>query len=811
MEIIKLNLIPSGVNPTCHCSQYDNGRIIRIELFDGLIPYVIQDGDTFTLNVRKPDNTIVTTTLTATQGNKYVDLVTTTQICAVVGRNLCDLKITNGSVEIGTLNFYMQVERDVLSNGISSQSVIKDLQDQITQYTLNAMDGILISGTNKLDPSKLVHWKMVDASGNIVDNPSVDTSVSDKIYIPEGENKVVNIYRNSQGVDSILNSSSFKLSFYNNNDEFIETLSSLGSAITIPSNSKYIILTIPAAYSSRLQYIMVAFDDELIPYEPFTLSLDPNLVQYLQDDIDNAQSDIDDINNAIKYYMASNKSNENLVSGRWFSGKTIGGTLTETEVSSTQSIKIAANLGDVYKVSCTGGSSGRAYYFLDSSEKVLSMANASVTLSNEIIQAPNNTAYLIVQTNDISNWSVIKYGIIDKTVSEVENIKSKLDNIVSALSFPASTKFADSALAKIKILNSGVVNIGFFGDSWTQGTQDSIIDGKYETYVKWLSKLLWNKYGFAGLGWLDFARDGGTGKLFGCSDLYEHWSYAFSGTITGLDGSTPADAPNCLGICCAHTIFANSASLSLTFDAGYLDKFKIRYYKNANFTVSVNGGSPVEITANANDNWQETELGTTGTDTTSIVITSLADDTIIFGIDCFFGTKGVRCHKIGNRSLSLAKYLLMDETQFETGIAYLDLSWASVLFAINDLGSSTSNAACEAIVNNYESFISRVKTAFTNNELCTCDISLIGCANISNNSYTGLPKLERYLYDFAVLNKYGWASTRDCIGVDKAELVYTELFSDTIHLNKIGSEMLGDYIYRCLFEYNGLIDTSNIT
>lgn len=133
MEIIKLNLIPSGVNPTCHCSQYDEGRVIRIELFDGLTPYALKSGDTVTLNVRKPDNTIVTTTLSTTQGNKYVDLVTTEQICACVGYNLCDLTITNGSVVIGTLNFIMAIERDVLADGDPSQSVIENLDSLVAQ------------------------------------------------------------------------------------------------------------------------------------------------------------------------------------------------------------------------------------------------------------------------------------------------------------------------------------------------------------------------------------------------------------------------------------------------------------------------------------------------------------------------------------------------------------------------------------------------------------------------------------------------------------------------------------------------------
>ena len=131
MEIIKLNLIPSGVNPVCHCSQYDNGRVIRCELFNGLTPYTLASGDTVTLNARKPDNTIITASITATQGNNYVDITTTEQLCAVVGETLCKLKITNGSTEIGTLIFYMQVERDVLADGVASQSVIEDLQAQI--------------------------------------------------------------------------------------------------------------------------------------------------------------------------------------------------------------------------------------------------------------------------------------------------------------------------------------------------------------------------------------------------------------------------------------------------------------------------------------------------------------------------------------------------------------------------------------------------------------------------------------------------------------------------------------------------------
>ena len=170
MEIIKLNLIPSGVNPTCHCSQYDKGRVIRIELFDGLTPYTLKNGDTVTLNVRKPDNTIVTASLTATQGNTYVDIVTTEQMCAVVGYNLCDLTITNGSVVIGTLNFIMQVERDVLADGIPSQSDIEDLNARVQEavgdnyYTKTEVDA-------EISP-------LEDQLNNKVDLPDITQPVS---------------------------------------------------------------------------------------------------------------------------------------------------------------------------------------------------------------------------------------------------------------------------------------------------------------------------------------------------------------------------------------------------------------------------------------------------------------------------------------------------------------------------------------------------------------------------------------------------------------------------------------------------------
>ena len=134
MEQIKLNLIPSGVMPVCHASQYDDKRQIRLNLFNGSQAFTVDTAHmTFELQVRKPDDTIVTAAVTGVDTKTYIDIELSTQMTAVFGDCLCQLQIknSNDSSTIGTMNFILQVEQDVLANGDPSQSEIHDLAAQI--------------------------------------------------------------------------------------------------------------------------------------------------------------------------------------------------------------------------------------------------------------------------------------------------------------------------------------------------------------------------------------------------------------------------------------------------------------------------------------------------------------------------------------------------------------------------------------------------------------------------------------------------------------------------------------------------------
>ena len=130
MEVINLNLIPTGALPVVHASQYDEGRTFRANLMDGSTVYTLDGTETLECDVKKPDGNIVTVAVTNTS-DSYVEIDTTLQMCACAGDSLAELHITKGAQEIGTLNFILAVERSPLEGGIESASELHNLQEQI--------------------------------------------------------------------------------------------------------------------------------------------------------------------------------------------------------------------------------------------------------------------------------------------------------------------------------------------------------------------------------------------------------------------------------------------------------------------------------------------------------------------------------------------------------------------------------------------------------------------------------------------------------------------------------------------------------
>lgn len=130
MESFNLNIIPGKDRPVCHASQFDIGRQFHVNLFEGFNVFTLDGTETISLSVRKPDGNVVTASVTNTS-DSYVEFVTTEQMTACEGSNLCELKLEKGSDVIGTANFILEVEIDPLEGGVQSASEIDNLQTQI--------------------------------------------------------------------------------------------------------------------------------------------------------------------------------------------------------------------------------------------------------------------------------------------------------------------------------------------------------------------------------------------------------------------------------------------------------------------------------------------------------------------------------------------------------------------------------------------------------------------------------------------------------------------------------------------------------
>lgn len=163
-ERISLNIIPDGEMPVFHASQFDAGRPIIIDLYNGDDAYTPAAGVTFELHCRKVDDNIVTLDTYEVDGNT-ITFASTEQLCACSGDNLCEVAIMLDDLLMGTLNFILHVERDPLAGGLTSETSIYNLTEQIDDiisgegYVKDTDLEILQSDWNETDVSSPAYIK----------------------------------------------------------------------------------------------------------------------------------------------------------------------------------------------------------------------------------------------------------------------------------------------------------------------------------------------------------------------------------------------------------------------------------------------------------------------------------------------------------------------------------------------------------------------------------------------------------------------------------------------------------------------------
>lgn len=117
-------MIPGGVLPIVNASQFDaQTNAVIFTLYQGDALFSLPSGSGVLVNGKKPDSTGFSYSASYASGNT-VRINVTKQMTAVAGDVVCELRISNGSQEVGTCNFILRVERSPLDDAVISETVL---------------------------------------------------------------------------------------------------------------------------------------------------------------------------------------------------------------------------------------------------------------------------------------------------------------------------------------------------------------------------------------------------------------------------------------------------------------------------------------------------------------------------------------------------------------------------------------------------------------------------------------------------------------------------------------------------------------
>ena len=116
MQTNNLNVTPNGVMPRVNVSQYDNNREVHFLLFDGSSSYTPPTGAEIRVEGTKKDGNGFSYECTYSGNNVTVTIKS--QMTVFAGDVLCELRISKGDLDIGTLNFILSVEESTLPSDI---------------------------------------------------------------------------------------------------------------------------------------------------------------------------------------------------------------------------------------------------------------------------------------------------------------------------------------------------------------------------------------------------------------------------------------------------------------------------------------------------------------------------------------------------------------------------------------------------------------------------------------------------------------------------------------------------------------------
>lgn len=115
-QTFNLDLIPQGVPPIVHVSQYDKGQTWNIHIYENGVVFPVPSGTSAAVQGTKPDNTGFQYPAVISVGDNVVTFTVEQQMTVLGGQFECELVLVNGENQVATINFILDVETTTLDD-----------------------------------------------------------------------------------------------------------------------------------------------------------------------------------------------------------------------------------------------------------------------------------------------------------------------------------------------------------------------------------------------------------------------------------------------------------------------------------------------------------------------------------------------------------------------------------------------------------------------------------------------------------------------------------------------------------------------
>ena len=371
-----LNLVPGGVMKCVHVNQVNKNIEIQFKVMNGAAPYNVPEGVTCTIRGTKGDAFGYAAEAAVTAGSNVITVTLTEQLTAVAGAgNIFELVFVASAndMKVSTENFILAVERQAMGE----DTVISDSDLSYAEQVLDQLQSVGAVNEqvqqNKTNLAAEISRAQAAEAAETAARQAADNTLQSNI--------------NAEASTRATQDAS---------------LQSQINQLIAPSGS--------APSAAEVENARVGADGTTYP----TLG-------------DAIRTQDTQLKNAI-HADTGVAPISGWVSGRMIrnDGTTIGNTLAE---SGQRYTKVDCVPGEKFTINATGASAYRVYSFTDVNGTILEKGLPSVALSDTVLTAPENAAYLYI--NDAEPGGMSLRGA--STVSQISEINTEIEKIMPGI------------------------------------------------------------------------------------------------------------------------------------------------------------------------------------------------------------------------------------------------------------------------------------------------------------------------------------------------------------------------------------------